>query len=155
MRALLKPILFCTLYLGLAPALAAEEPKADPAAQAQSAPVVVEAYYRIRWGSDREFVALFEKNHLPILEEAMARGLVRDIKIDLPYTHMVGGPRWDFRVRTTYRDAAAAMLTDPAWIAVFNDMEARLKKANPKFDEEETRRFSLLEEHWDVVLVSQ
>lgn len=154
MRAFSKFVLLAGLYAGLACPVAAQQAKPEPAAS-QSTPVVVEAYYRIKWGSEREFISLFEKNHLPILEEAKARGLVLDIRIDLPYTHMVGGARWDIRVRTTYRDASAAMLTDPAWGPVFDDAEARLKKANPKFDDEEKRRFSLLDEHWDVVLVAQ
>jgi hypothetical protein len=115
--------------------------------------VVVESYYRIRWGSDGEFMALYQKNHLPILEEAKKGGLIKDIRIDMPYTHMVGGARWDLRATITYRDAAAALLMDPAFLAVFDDVQTRLKKENAKFDEEEARRFSLLEEHWDVILM--
>jgi len=143
----------CALSANALPAHAGEKP-ATASETAKSKPVTTEAYYRIRWGSDREFIALFEKNHLPILREAKARGLVVDIRIDMPYTHMVGGPRWDYRVATTYRDASAALLTDPRWLAVFDETIARLKKENPRFDAEEQRRFSLLDEHWDVVLAS-
>lgn len=122
------------------------------AAAPNSTPVTVEGYYRIKWGADREFIELYEKNHLPILKEAQSRGIVTDIRIDFPYTHMAGGTRWDMRVSMTYRDASAALLTDPAWGAVFDEVVARLKKNNPAFDAEEAKRFSLLEEHWDVVL---
>lgn len=115
-------------------------------------PVVTEAYYRIRWGSEAEFLALFEKNHLPILKAAKARGIVLAIKTDVPFTHMAGNQRWDMRVAITYRDAPGALLTAPEWTRVFDEELARLKKANPRFDEEEARRFSLLEEHWDVIL---
>lgn len=122
------------------------------AATPSSTPVTVEGYYRIKWGSDREFFELYEKNHLPILKEAQARGIVTDIRIDFPFTHMAGGTRWDMRVSMTYRDASAALVTDPALGAVFDEVVARLKKDNPAFDAEEAKRFSLLEEHWDVVL---
>jgi hypothetical protein len=128
---------------------------AQDAAPAAAVPVTVEGYYRIRWGSESEFLALYEKNHLPILEEAKARGIITDMRIDLPFSHMVGGARWDLRVAITYRDATAALVTDPAFAALFDEVVTRLKKDNPKFEEEEARRFSLLEEHWDVTLAPQ
>ena len=135
------------------PALAQADQSVPAATEAPArVPVTIEAYYRIRWGSFDEFMALFEKNHMPILQAAKDAGLVTDISIDVPYNHMVGGARWDLRVSTTYRDAATATLTDSAWGAVWQAAEAKMKAANPKFAEEETRRFTLLEEHWDVVL---
>ncbi|MCL4673295.1 MAG: hypothetical protein KJZ64_10250 [Sphingomonadaceae bacterium] len=126
-----------------------------PTAAPAAVPVTVEGYYRIKWGSEAEFLALYQKNHLPILEEAQARGFIQSIKVDLPFTHMVGAARWDVRVSITYRDATAAIVTDPAFASVFDEVVARLKKDNPKFDEEEATRFSLLDEHWDVVLSPQ
>ncbi len=117
--------------------------------------VVVESYYKIKWGSDGDFMSLYQKNHLPILEKAKDRGIINDIRIDMPFTHMAGGERWDLRVTITYRDAEAALLTDSAFIATFDEVVAQLKTKNAKFDEEEARRFSLLEEHWDVVLMPQ
>lgn len=120
-----------------------------------STPVTVESYYKIRWGADLEFFALYQKNHLPILEEAKARGIVKDIRVDVPFTHMAGGTRWDLRVTITYRDADAALVADPELAAVFDEVVNRLKAGNDKFDAEEARRFGLLEEHWDVVLVPQ
>ena len=144
----------CMVAAAIAHPALAQADQSVPAATEASArvPVTIEAYYRIRWGSFDEFMALFEKNHMPILQAAKDAGLVTDISIDVPYNHMVGGARWDLRVSTTYRDAATATLTDPAWGAVWQAAEAKMKAANPKFAEEETRRFTLLEEHWDVVL---
>lgn len=119
------------------------------------APVTIESYYKIRWGADQEFFALYKKNHLPILEEAKARGIVKDIRIDLPYNHMAGGERWDLRVAITYRSPEAALLVDPAFVTVFDEVVAQLKRDNRVFDDEEARRFSLLDEHWDVILMAQ
>lgn len=145
----------CLLIAGalLVPMSATAQQAENAEMSATDTRVVVESYYRIRWGSEGEFMALYQKNHLPILEEAKARGIITDLRFDFPFTHMVGEARWDLRVTTTYRDASAALVKDPALITVFDDVQARLKKANGKFDEEEARRFSLLEEHWDVILV--
>lgn len=124
----------------------------DTEAQA-STPVTVEGYYRIKWGSEGEFSALYQKNHFPILEEAKAREIITDLRIDVPFTHMVGEARWDMRVTMTYRSADAALVNDPELIAVFDEVVTRLKAANPDFDTEEARRFSLLDEHWDVIVL--
>ena len=35
---------------------------------------MVEYYYKVRWGHQEEFLALFAKNHLPILEKEKALG---------------------------------------------------------------------------------
>lgn len=129
--------------------------KAQQTEAAAPAPATIEGYYKIKWGAFDEFMALYEKNHLPILKEAKARGIITDLRIDVPFTHMAGGVRWDLRVAITYRSADAALVTDPDFWTLFDEVETRLKADNPKFDEEEARRFSLLEEHWDVVLVPQ
>lgn len=121
--------------------------------QPAAVPVTTEFYYRIKWGSMEEFVELYNRNHKPFMEEAQRRGLVTAIKYDVPYNHMAGGERWDWRVTITFRDAATAMLTDPAWDGVYTDVGKDLVKDEKKFQAEEARRFSLLEEHWDVTLM--
>jgi hypothetical protein len=100
---------------------------------AGSVPVTVEYYYRIKWGSAGEFLRLYKKNHAPLLEEMKKHGFIRSIRVDEPFTHLAGGPRWDLRVTIVFRDAAAAM-PDPQWDKQW-----------------EAARFSLLEDHWDVV----
>ena len=118
-----------------------------------SSSATIEGYYTVKWGSFDEFIALYQKNHLPILEEAKARGIITELRMDVPYTHLAGDVRWDLRVTMTYRSPDAALLADPELTAVFDEVVARLKAENPKYDEEEARRFSLLEEHWDVVVM--
>lgn len=66
---------------------------------------------------------------------------------------MAGGVRWDMRVTIVFRDASAA-INDPAWTALWEKATRRLYKDKKKFDQEEARRFSLLEDHWDVVVLS-
>ena len=38
--------------------------------------ITVLYFYRTKWGAHDEFVALFRKNHWPILREQLASGLV-------------------------------------------------------------------------------
>lgn len=120
-------------------------------ARAKDVPTKVEYYYRVKWGSLKEFVALYEKNHAPLLEEVKKDGFILDMKTEFPFTHLAAGPRWDMRVTITYSDAAAAV-NDPAWEAKWVAAKKRLYKDPKKLDEEEARRFTLLEDHWDVII---
>lgn len=130
-------------------ASAETQPPAHEAAQA--VPTIVENYYRVKWGSLNEFIQLYEKNHRPLLDEMRKLGFVKDVKIEYPFLHLAGGPRWDMRVRITFRDATAA-IDDPQWDAAWAAAKTRMYKDLKKFDAEESRRFSLLEEHWDVIV---
>jgi hypothetical protein len=123
----------------------------DPVAESSHVPTTVEYYYRIRWGALKEFSALYEKNHKPLLEEMQKQGFITGMKTEYPFTHLAGGQRWDMRVRITFRDAAMAV-NDPAWEREWAAAKARLYKDLKKFDAAEVRRFSLLEEHWDVIV---
>jgi hypothetical protein len=114
-------------------------------------PATVECYYRIKWGSAEEFLRLYNKNHAPLLEEMKKLGLIQSIRVEEPFTHMAGGPRWDLRVTIVYRDATAALPGpefDKQWAIAKNHLYSDSKL----FDSEEKARFSLLEEHWDVVV---
>lgn len=114
-------------------------------------PVTVEYYYRIKWGGAEEFSRLYDKNHAPLLEEMKKLGFIRSIRVQEPYTHMAGGSRWDLRVTIVFRDAAAAV-SDPEWDKQWTVAKGRLYSDSKLFDSEEKTRFSLLEEHWDVVV---
>ena len=124
----------------------------ESAAGASPASVTAEYYYRIKWGSHNEFKQLYERNHAPILREMQKQGFVTRIEAEEPYTHLAGGPRWDFRVTVTYRDAASAMFLG-GFEKAFAETAARLYPDKAKFDAEEARRFSLLEDHWDMFVL--
>lgn len=121
------------------------------AARPKDVPTKVESYYRVKWGSLKEFAALYEKNHRPLLEEMRKDGFVLNMRTEFPFTHLASGPRWDMRVTIMYRDAAAA-INDPAWVKSWEAARKRLYGDVAKLDTEEARRFSLLEDHWDVVV---
>ena len=118
---------------------------------AENSPVTVEHYYRIKWGGAGEFTRLYEKNHAPLLEEMKKLGFIRSVRVQEPFTHMAGAPRWDLRVTIVYRDAAAA-LPDPEFDSQWEVVKKRTYKDIKLFDSEEKARFGLLEEHWDVIV---
>jgi hypothetical protein len=76
------------------------------------------------------------------------------VKVDQPFTHMAGGERWDLRVTVVYRDGHAA-ISDPDWVRLWERAVARHYPDKKTFDAEEAHRFSLLEEHWDVIVLER
>ena len=125
---------------------------AQPAA-VPSEPVTVEHYYRIKWGSADEFRRLYKANHEPLLKEMQKAGLITALRTDVPFTHMAGGQRWDLRVTITYRDAPAAIVVGGEFDKAMDRARARLYPDSKKLDADEAKRFALLDEHWDVVVV--
>ena len=121
-------------------------------AQAPREPVTVESYYRIKWGSAEEFKRLYKLNHQPILLEMQRQGFITGMKMDEPFTHMAGGPRWDLRVTITYRDPPSAVVAGGAFDKASDAAKARLYPNEAKLKTDEAARFGLLEDHWDVVV---
>jgi hypothetical protein len=122
---------------------------------ALAAPITIEHYYRIKWGSGTEFRDLYKRNHEPILKEMQKQGFITAIKTESPFSHMAGGQRWDLRVRITYRDEASAVEVGGPFDQASDKVKARLYPDKAKLDAEEDRRFGLLEEHWDVIVTPE
>lgn len=141
--------------LQLAGCLAASLASMPALAQQSAKPITVEHYYKIRWGSAEEFKALYKRNHEPILKELQKQGFITAMRMESPFTHMAGAPRWDLRVTITYRDAPSAVEVGGAFDEASDKVTARLYPHKAKLDLEEQRRFSLLEEHWDVIVVPE
>ena len=109
-------------------------------------PVTVQYFYKIRWGFQEEFVALFERNHWPLLKAQLESGRLLDVKAYAPRFHGDGRQDWTFEVTITYRDwASMEEHTDPA-------VKRRLYPDAEKLAREEQHRFELVEAHWDAPL---
>ena len=107
---------------------------------------VVEYYYKVRWGHQQEFLDLFRKNHLPLLERQRERGRILEISAVAPRYHGTEEGRWDYRVTLVYPSAAVAAATDPN-----ADADRRqLYPDSATFAREEQRRFEILVAHWDL-----
>ena len=119
-----------------------------PAAQSADRPERTTWYfYKVKWGSQDEFVELFRRNHLPVLREEMKTGRIKDVRTYVPTYHGDGRADWTFAVVITYKDIAA--MTGPSQDA---EIAKRLYPDQAKFQKEEQRRFEILDAHWDVPL---
>jgi hypothetical protein len=120
--------------------------QASPAAQeAKERPFVVEYYYKAKWGHADEFIALFKKNHYPLLKKEMELGRILKVFAVAPRYHTTEDGRWDYRTTIIFKNAEIAHDTF--------DSAALLKQLFPDQDtykREEQHRFEILDAHWDV-----
>jgi Tfp pilus assembly protein PilE len=125
--------------------LAAKQMGSAGMAAAVEKPFVVEYYYKAKWGHADEFIALFKKNHYPVLNKEIALGRMLKVYGTVPRYHTTEDGRWDYRITIVYKNAAIA--NDDS------DSAALLKQLYPDQDtykREEQRRFEILDAHWDL-----
>jgi hypothetical protein len=108
-------------------------------------PFVVEYYYKTKWGHADEFIALFRKNHYPLLKKEMEMGRMLKVSAVAPVYHTTEDGRWDYRVTIVYKNASVAhdgYDAGPLLKQLFPDQE--------NYKKEEQRRFEILDAHWDL-----
>ncbi len=54
--------------------LFAQQPSATNTTAAADQPFTIEYYYKVKWGHQDEFLTLFKKNHLPLLQKEVQMG---------------------------------------------------------------------------------
>ncbi len=115
------------------------------AAEGKEQPYVIEYYYKAKWGHADEFLALFKKNHYPVLKKEIELGRMLKVTMVTPRYHMTEEDRWDYRVTIVFKNAA---------IANDNfDSSTIIKQLYPDqetYKKEEQRRFEILDAHWDL-----
>jgi len=119
--------------------------RAQGAAQGDK-PFVAEYYYKTKWGHADEFIALFRKNHYPILKKEVESGRMLKVFAVQPIYHTTEDGRWDYRVTIIYKNAAVAHEDDPNRAALLK----RLFPDQETYKKEEQRRFEILDAHWDL-----
>ncbi len=125
----------------LAPGIKAQA----PAQQAAGEPKTVWYFYTVKWGSQDEFLDLFQRNHYPILKEMEKAGLYLSVKTYVPENHGDGRADWTFAVELVQPATRPSSPTEAEIVAKLFPDRAKLQK-------EEERRFELLVAHWDVPL---
>ncbi len=108
-------------------------------------PFVVEYYYKAKWGHAEEFLALFKKNHYPVLKKEVEMGRMVRVTVAAPVYHTTEDGRWDYRVTIVFKNAAVAHDNF--------DSQALIKQMYPDqetYKKEEQRRFEILDAHWDL-----
>ena len=119
--------------------------KQSVAAEGKEQPYVVEYYYKAKWGHADEFLALFKKNHYPVLKKEMELGRMLRVSVAVPRYHTTEDGRWDYRVTIVFKNATVA--NDNF------DSSAIIKQLYPDqetYKKEEARRFEILDAHWDL-----
>jgi len=135
-------VLAALLWLSIA---AAGAQQSALAAEGKDQPFMIEYYYKAKWGHAEEFLALFKKNHYPVLKKEIELGRMLKVSMTVPRYHTTEDGRWDFRVTIVFKNAT---------IANDNfDSSALIKQLYPDqetYKKEEQRRFEILEAHWDL-----
>ena len=137
----------CVIMLVMAAALwgGHARAKAPQAGDSTNQPYVIEYYYKAKWGYADEFLALFKKNHYPVLKKQMELGRILKVSMTAPRFHATEDGRWDYRVTIVFKNAATAndnFDSAPLIKQLYPDQET--------YKREEQRRFEILDAHWDL-----
>src|SRR6266850_7460975 len=71
-------------------------------------PYVIEYYYKAKWGHADEFIALFKKNHYPVLKKEIEMGRILEVHGTQPRLHGTEDGRWDYRITIVFKNASIA-----------------------------------------------
>jgi len=128
------------------PAPSAVQAQANASGQgASDKPYVIEYYYKAKWGHADEFIALFKKNHYPVLKKEIELGRILKVFAQVPRYHASEDGRWDFRTTIVFKNAQVAndnFDSAPLLKQLFPDQDS--------YKKEEQRRFEILDAHWDL-----
>lgn len=118
--------------------------RAQGAAQTDK-PFVVEYYYKTKWGHADEFIALFKKNHYPLLKKQVEMGRLLKVSAVAPVYHTTEVGGGINRVTIVYNNAAVA-----------NDgydstpLQKQLSPDQDTYKKQEQRRFEILDAQRDL-----
>ena len=118
----------------------------SPQLFAQKEILTIESYYKLKWSTANEFIALWKKNHYPLMKKAQEKGDIVSITAEKPLLHSSEETRWDFKVTIVYKNAANGLdhsITDQYKKQLYPDLD--------KLAKEEIHRFDLVLAHWDVL----
>jgi hypothetical protein len=141
LRALLLLLLSTTILGGFTMDARAQGNQA----KSEDKPVIIEYYYKVKWGFADEFIRLFKKNHYPVLKKQIDMGRILEVTAVTPRFHNTEEGRWDYRVTIAFRNATIAFSdfdSEPINRELYPDQET--------FKKEEQRRFEILLAHWDL-----
>ena len=115
------------------------------AAESKEQPFVIEYYYKAKWGHAEEFLALFKKNHYPVLKKEIELGRMLKVSMTVPRYHTTEDGRWDYRGTIVFKNAAIANDNFDSSVVI-----KQLYPDQETYKKEEQRRFEILDAHWDL-----
>jgi hypothetical protein len=128
------------LALGLL-ALAASAPAMSQPRPTEK-PYQVEWVYRVAYGHQAEWWAIFKKYQIAILDREKQLGYVTDYAVFRPGLHTSEDARWDYRIVITYPNQAGSTHEDEVDRQLFPDHAGE--------EREDQRRWELTLNHWDL-----
>lgn len=111
-------------------------------ASAAHAPFVVERTYWIKSGKELQFISLFEKNGVPLLQAKVKEGSVLWMRLAKPQFN-AANEQWDLRLTIAWRDADSAMER-------ISKARAQLARDTPRLAMEQQIMEELILERTDV-----
>ncbi len=108
----------------------------------QNPPYVVEWVYKVKLGHEEEFWQIFRKYQIATLNKEKEQGSVLRYEVFRPGLHTSEDHRWSYRIVIYYKDATSPGRASAIEKELFSD-QAAMKR-------EETRRWDLTEDHWDL-----
>ena len=138
-------VLMMLAMLGAGHYRAKAEQSGTAGSEGNPQPFVIEYYYKAKWGHADEFLALFKKNHYPVLKKELELGRILKVSMTGPRYHTTEDGRWDYRVTIVFKSAAIAndnFDSGPLIKQLYPDQES--------YKKEEQRRFEILDAHWDL-----
>jgi hypothetical protein len=115
------------------------------AAESKEQPYAIEYYYKAKWGHAEEFLALFKKNHYPVLKKEIELGRMLKVSMTVPRYHTTEDGRWDYRVTIVFKNATIANDNFDSSVVI-----KQLYPDQETYKKEEQRRFEILDGHWDL-----
>jgi hypothetical protein len=115
------------------------------AAEGKEQPYAIEYYYKAKWGHAEEFLALFKKNHYPVLKKEIELGRMLKVSMTVPRYHTTEDGRWDYRVTIVFKNATIANDNFDSSVVI-----KQLYPDQETYKKEEQRRFEILDAHWDL-----
>lgn len=128
-------VLMLSLVLAPLGAIAQQAPAAH-------APFVVERTYWIKPGKELQFISLFEKNGVPLLQAKVKEGSVLWMRLAKPQFN-AANEQWDLRLTIAWRDADSAMER-------ISKARAQLARDTPRLAMEQQIMEELILERTDV-----
>lgn len=102
----------------------------------------VEWVYKVRWGYDDEFWALFRKTQIPVLDREKELGYITDYRVYRPGLHTSEDYRWNYRVVIIYQNVLGPTHS--------GEIEKQLFPDRAAYRRDENRRWELVDAHYDL-----
>ena len=108
----------------------------------QTPPYIEEWVYKVKLGHEAEFWQIFRKYQIATLNKEKEQGGILKYEVFRPGLHTSNDHRWSYRIVIYYKDSTSPSRAGAIEKQLFPDQDTMKR--------EETRRWDLTEDHWDL-----